>query len=77
MMRRPGLAEILAWARVPSGDLWHDRAYLRLWVSILSASFGAQVMLLALPLTAAVLLPQALPAGQVAAPTLNGGAHVR
>lgn len=28
-------------------------------------------------LTAAVLLPQALPAGQVAAPTLNGGAHVR
>lgn len=56
MMRRPGLAEILTWARVPPGDLWHDRAYLRLWVSILSASFGAQVMLLALPLTAAVLL---------------------
>ncbi|AQR63783.1 peptidase M16 [Aquaspirillum sp. LM1] len=28
-------------------------------------------------LTAAVLLPQAVPAGQVAAPTLNGGAHVR
>ena len=43
-------------ARVPPGDLFRDRAYRRLWLSILTASFGGQVMLLALPLTAAVLL---------------------
>jgi MFS family permease len=42
--------------RVPEGDLWHDRTYRRLWLSILTSSFGGQVMLLALPLTAAVLL---------------------
>jgi MFS family permease len=41
---------------IPEGDLWRDPAYLRLWVSILTSSFGNQVMLLALPLTAAVLL---------------------
>ena len=46
--------------RIPEGDLWRDRAYRRLWTSILTASFGGQVMLLALPLTAAVLL-QATP----------------
>jgi len=40
----------------PEGDLWRDPAYLRLWTSILTSSFGNQVMLLALPLTAAVLL---------------------
>lgn len=42
--------------QLPEGDLWRDRTYGRLWVSILTASFGGQVMLLALPLTAAVLL---------------------
>lgn len=42
--------------RLPSGDLWRDPSYLRLWSSILTSSFGNQVMLLALPLTAAVLL---------------------
>jgi MFS family permease len=42
--------------RIPPGDLWHDPQYLRLWVSILTSSLGNQVMLLALPLTAAVLL---------------------
>lgn len=41
---------------LPEADLWRDRAYGRLWLSILTASFGGQVMLLALPLTAAVLL---------------------
>jgi MFS family permease len=46
--------------RLPDDDLWRDRAYRRLWMSILTASFGGQVMLLALPLTAAVLL-QATP----------------
>jgi MFS family permease len=41
---------------LPAGDLWRDPAYLRLWSSILASSFGNQVMMLALPLTAAVLL---------------------
>jgi len=55
------LAALLArWARLPEGDLWRDRAYARLWASILTSSFGNQVMILALPLTAAVLL-QATP----------------
>jgi MFS family permease len=45
---------------LPEGDLWRERTYARLWVSILTSSFGGQVMLLALPLTAAVLL-QATP----------------
>ncbi len=42
--------------RLPPGDLWRDASYLRLWSSILTSSFGNQVMMLALPLTAAVLL---------------------
>ena len=42
--------------RITPGDLWHDPQYLRLWISILTSSLGNQVMLLALPLTAAVLL---------------------
>jgi MFS family permease len=37
-------------------DLLRDPVYRRLWTSILIASFGAQVTMLALPLTAAVLL---------------------
>jgi len=42
------------------GDLLRDRVYRRLWISILISSFGTQVTMLALPLTAAVLL-QATP----------------
>ena len=42
--------------RVPSGDLLRDATYRRLWTSILISSFGGQVTMLALPLTAAVLL---------------------
>ncbi|MCH8619009.1 MFS transporter [Undibacterium sp. TS12] len=38
------------------GDLLRDLVYRRLWTSILISSFGAQVTMLALPLTAAVLL---------------------
>ena len=38
------------------GDLLRDATYRRLWSSILISSFGGQVTLLALPLTAAVLL---------------------
>ncbi len=41
-------------------DLLRDPVYRRLWASILISSFGGQVTLLALPLTAAVLL-QATP----------------
>ncbi len=41
---------------LPPGDLLRDPAYRRLWTSILTSSFGNQVMMLALPLTAAVLL---------------------
>jgi MFS family permease len=48
-----------AWARrlaLPADDLLRDATYRRLWTSILISSFGGQVTLLALPLTAAVLL---------------------
>ena len=37
-------------------DLLRDAVYRRLWISILISSFGGQVTILALPLTAAVLL---------------------
>ncbi len=52
-MRLPSLHALRA---LPDGDLLRDPAYLRLWSSILTSSFGNQVMMLALPLTAAVLL---------------------
>ena len=51
---------LAALPRLPEGDLLRDVAYRRLWTSILTSSFGNQVMMLALPLTAAVLL-QATP----------------
>jgi MFS family permease len=41
---------------LPPGDLLRDPTYRRLWISIFISSFGAQVTMLALPLTAAVLL---------------------
>src|SRR5271170_4970104 len=44
-----------AFALAPT-DLLRDRTYRRLWTSILISSFGGQVTLLALPLSAAVLL---------------------
>jgi len=46
------------WLRLAlrADDLLLDRTYRRLWTSILISSFGGQVTLLALPLTAAVLL---------------------
>ena len=46
----------LARLALPSGDLLRDATYRRLWTSILISSFGGQVTMLALPLTAAVLL---------------------
>jgi len=45
---------------LPDGDLLRSATYRRLWISILTSSFGGQVTMLALPLTAAVLL-QATP----------------
>ena len=42
--------------KLPKGDLLRDVAYRRLWTSIVISSFGGQVTMLALPLTAAVLL---------------------
>ncbi len=42
--------------RLAPDDLLHDPAYRRLFASILTSSFGNQVLMLALPLTAAVLL---------------------
>src|SRR5215469_13037246 len=46
------------WSRavLPPDDLLRDPIYRRLWASILISSFGGQVTLLAIPLTAAVLL---------------------
>jgi len=41
---------------LPFNDLLRNRIYRRLWSSILISSFGAQVTMLALPLTAALLL---------------------
>src|SRR3990170_281414 len=41
---------------LPVDDLLRDATYRRLWSSILISSFGGQVTMLALPLTAAVLL---------------------
>lgn len=48
-----------SWRRsfqLPAGDLLRDAVYRRLWSSILISSFGGQVTMLALPLTAALLL---------------------
>jgi predicted MFS family arabinose efflux permease len=42
--------------RPAADDLLQDRTYRRLWTSILISSLGGQITLLALPLTAAVLL---------------------
>ena len=52
---------------LPPGDLLRDAAYRRIWGSILTASFGNQVMLLALPLTA-VRTDRAQPYVQVVEP---------
>ena len=49
-------ARLMGWATLAEGDLLRDAAYRRLWTSILTNAFGAQITMLALPLTAAVLL---------------------
>jgi MFS family permease len=48
--------QMLNLLRLPAGDLLRDRVYRRLWSSILISSLGGQITMLALPLTAAVLL---------------------
>jgi MFS family permease len=52
----PRFGALRAHLTLPAGDLLRDATYRRLWSSILIASFGGQVTMLALPLTAAVLL---------------------
>src|SRR4051794_6309129 len=47
---------LTAWLTLPPADLLRDATYRRLWTSIVISSFGGQVTMLALPLTAAVLL---------------------
>lgn len=44
-----------SWGLAPD-DLLRDPVYRRLWISVLCSSVGAQVTILALPLTAALLL---------------------
>lgn len=41
---------------LPENDLLRDATYRRLWTSILISSLGGQITMLALPLTAAVML---------------------
>jgi MFS family permease len=53
---KQALLRLQRWFTLPEGDLLRDTTYRRLWSSILISSFGGQVTLLALPLTAAVLL---------------------
>jgi MFS family permease len=48
--------QLLNAVRLPPGDLLRDRIYRRLWTSIFISSLGGQITMLALPLTAAVLL---------------------
>ena len=49
-------AAALAHLALGRDDLLRDPTYRRLWTSVLTSAFGAQIMLLALPLTAAVSL---------------------
>ena len=44
------------WLKLPANDLLREKVYRRLWLSILISSLGSQITMLALPLTAAVLL---------------------
>lgn len=50
------LSRLCSFFALAPNDLLRDAVYRRLWTSILSSSLGGQITLLALPLTAAVLL---------------------
>ena len=54
--RSSGLRRLRASLSLAPGDLLRDRLFRRLWLSVLIGAFGSQVSMLALPLTAAVLL---------------------
>src|SRR5262245_66407119 len=53
------LKQLIERFRLAPDDLLRDATYRRLWSSILISSLGGQVTMLALPLTAAVLLQAA------------------
>jgi MFS family permease len=57
-LKESALVRLLRWldGALPRNDLLREATYRRLWTSILISSFGGQVTMLALPLTAAVLL---------------------
>jgi len=57
-LKDSGLHRLMRWldGLLPGDDLLRQATYRRLWTSILISSFGGQVTMLALPLTAAVLL---------------------
>ena len=57
-LRQGALMRLARWLddALPRHDLLRQATYRRLWTSILISSFGGQVTMLALPLTAAVLL---------------------
>jgi MFS family permease len=54
-LRAIGLRHLREFGLAPD-DLLRDRLYRRLWLSILISTFGSQITMLAIPLTAAVLL---------------------
>ena len=56
MTTAPRTGRLGRWFTLPPDDLLRDRAFRRLWASTMISSFGAQFLLLALPLTAATLL---------------------
>jgi hypothetical protein len=49
-------SRVWPYLKLSDDDLLRDPVYRRLWLSILTGAFAGQVMMLALPLTAAVLL---------------------
>lgn len=50
------LRSLLRLPSLPAGDLLHDRNYRRIFASVIITHFGAQITMLALPLTAATVL---------------------
>ena len=50
------LRSLLRMPSLPAGDLLHDRNYRRIFASVIITHFGAQITMLALPLTAATVL---------------------
>ena len=55
-MSRRLFDSLMRWFGLPADDLLRDAVYRRLWSSILISSLGGQITMLALPLTAVLLL---------------------